>query len=708
MKKNNHTIKNTKTKHLLLASILLIGAALFSILLLLLHLHKATKPDKIQKRQENPADCLLAYMDCVAAKDYEAMYAMLDIEASGNIAKEDFINRNSAIYEGIEMQNMRITNVRYDKENEIVCYESAFDTAAGEICFENEAYFQKTDDTYKLSWTDALIFPQLRKTDKVRVAVLEAERGEILDRNGRVLAGLGTAALVGIVPGKLQDETADLAKIAKLLEMEQEAVEKKLDAGWVKEDSFVPLRTLPSVKEIELLSLEPKAEMVKEKERQEKLLNIPGIMIGETEIREYPYKEAAAHLVGYVQNVTAEDLKEHEGEGYTANSVIGRTGMEGLFEKQLKGNNGCRIYVTNQDNREIAQLAKKDAQHGTDLTLTIDAKLQVSLYEQFQDDQSCTAAIDPGTGEVLALVSTPAFDNNDFIMGMSQEQWKILNEDEKKPLYNRFRQVWSPGSTFKPVIAAIGLETGALNPEEDFGSEGLSWQKDAAWGAYHVTTLHDYAPVVMDNALIWSDNIYFAKTALKIGAKQLENSLITLGFTNKMPFEITMATAQFSNEEHIQTEIQLADSGYGQGQILINPLHLACIYSAFYNDGTILMPRLTGKQEQPPKAWITDAFSKETANRVLEGLIQVVNNPDGTGYALHRGDLVLAGKTGTAEIKASKEDTTGTELGWMAVFTAQQDAARPLLMVSMTEDVKGRGGSGYVVQKVKKVLDQWF
>ena len=105
MKKNNHTIKNTKTKHLLLASILLIGAALFSILLLLLHLHKATKPDKIQKRQENPADCLLAYMDCVAAKDYEAMYAMLDIEASGNIAKEDFINRNSAIYEGIEMQS---------------------------------------------------------------------------------------------------------------------------------------------------------------------------------------------------------------------------------------------------------------------------------------------------------------------------------------------------------------------------------------------------------------------------------------------------------------------------------------------------------------------------------------------------------------------------------------------------------------------------
>ncbi len=688
----------------------MISAAVLGILCFLLYRQAGTgragmpKP----KQQETPADRLLAYMGYAQDRNYQAMYDMLDIEASGNIGKEDFIKRNSAIYEGIDMHNMQVRNIRYDAENEIVSYETTFDTTAGEICFENEAYFNKVDDTYRLAWTDSLIFPQLRKNDKVRVAVLEAERGEILDRNGRVLAGWGTAASVGIVPGKMQDKKASIQRIAKLLEMEQEAVENKLDAGWVKEDSFVPVRTVPGVKEIDLLSVEPDEEMMREKERQEKLLQIPGVMITETKIREYPYKEAAAHLVGYVQNVTAEDLEEHAAEGYTANSMIGRNGMEGLFEKDLKGNNGCRIYLTDADGKETAELARKDVQHGKDIRLTIDAKLQVKLYEQFLEDKSCTAAIDPGTGEVLALVSTPSYDNNDFIMGMSQKQWNLLNEDENKPLYNRFRQAWCPGSTWKPVIAAIGLDTGTLDPLEDFGQEGLSWQKDASWGAYHVTTLHEYAPVIMENALIWSDNIYFAKAALKIGSERLEEAFLKLGFTKQVPFEITMAKAQFSNTEHIENEIQLADSGYGQGQVLINPLHLACIYSAFYNDGTIVMPRLLASQGQEPKAWITDAFSKEAASQVLEGLVQVVNHPDGTGYALHRDDLVLAGKTGTAEIKASKEDTSGTELGWMAVFTADQKAKRSILLVSMTEDVKGRGGSGYVVQKVKKVLDQWL
>ena len=127
-------------------------------------------------------------------------------------------------------------------------------------------------------------------------------------------------------------------------------------------------------------------------------------------------------------------------------------------------------------------------QHGQDIQLTIDANLQVSLYEQFKEDKSCSVAMNPYTGEVLALVSTPSYDNNDFIMGLSSEQWTALNEDENKPMYNRFRQVWCPGSTFKPITAAIGLESGAIDPMEDYGNVGLSWQKDASWGSYHVTT----------------------------------------------------------------------------------------------------------------------------------------------------------------------------------------------------------------------------
>ena len=657
---------------------------------------------------KTPDTTLVEYMMHIPKQEYEEMYAMIDLESSGYISKEDFLKRNSTIYEGIEMQNMSIKNVEYVEEDKKVTYLTSFDTVAGTISFENEAFFINGEEGYKLVWDDSMIFPNLTSADKVRVSTTQAERGEILDRNGRVLAGKGTASSVGIVPGKLENREEAIAQIAELVEITPEAIEKKLSAKWVKDDSFVPIKTIPRVEEIELMSISPDEEVLKEKERHEKLLEIPGVMISDVEVREYPLGEAAAHLVGYVQSVTAEDLEEHAGEGYTANSVIGRSGMESLFESELKGQNGCRIYIENSEGKEKEELACILVQHGQDIQLTIDTDLQVSLHEQFKEDKSCSVAMNPYTGEVLALVSTPAYDNNDFIMGLSSEQWTVLNEDENKPMYNRFRQVWCPGSTFKPITAAVGLESGAIDPMEDYGNVGLSWQKDASWGSYHVTTLHAYEPVILENALIYSDNIYFAKAALKIGSEEMESSLTGLGFNEELPFEIKMAESQYSNSEGIETEIQLADSGYGQGQVLVNPLHMACIYSAFCNEGNVIKPYLVYQKDAVAEYWIPGAFSNETASRVLEGTKKVVNDSNGTGYAAHRDDILLAGKTGTAEIKASKDDTSGTELGWFAIFTAEDTVERPILIISMVEDVKGRGGSGYVVKKDNLVLEEWF
>ena len=656
----------------------------------------------------SPEELLVEYMNHIPKQEYEEMYAMLNIEASRNISQDDFVKRNSAIYEGIEVDNMEIEVTAYDEERKAVTYQTSFDTVAGKISFENEAIFLKGEDGYELVWDDSLIFPELGSTDKVKISTTQANRGDILDRNGRILAGKGVASSVGIVPGKLEDRDEAIQQIAELLEIEPEVIEKKLSAKWVKEDSFVPIKTIPKVAEIELMKIEPDEEVLKENERQKKLLEIPGVMISDTEVREYPLGEAAAHLVGYVQSVTAEDLENHAGEGYTANSVMGKSGMEGLFEKELKGQNGCDIYIVDSDGNKKAELASIFVQDGKDIQLTIDAELQRSLYEQFKEDKSCSVAMNPYTGEVLALVSTPSYDNNDFILGLSNEQWTALNEDENKPMYNRFRQVWCPGSTFKPIIAAIGLESGAIDPMEEYGNEGLSWQKDSSWGSYYVTTLHTYEPVILENALIYSDNIYFAKAALKIGAEEMERSLTELGFNEEIPFDIKMAKSQYSNTENIETEIQLADSGYGQGQVLVNPLHMACIYSAFCNEGNIVNPYLVYQAEATVTFWKPGAFSKETANQVLEGTKKVVNDSHGTGHAAHRDDIVLAGKTGTAEIKASKDDTSGTELGWFAIYSTEETVEHPILIISMVEDVKGRGGSGYVVKKDSAVLEDWF
>lgn len=687
-----------KAAGIIFAALLVLGLAILGVVMFL-----RKKPEHI-----SPEELLLTYMNCIQQQDYDSMYDMLDVQASGNISREDFIQRNSAIYEGIEVSDLAVEITGYDKEASMVSYSTKMHTLAGEIAFDNTALFLEGEDGYRLAWIDSMIFPDLNPTDKVRVKQTKAERGEILDRDGRTLAGKGTATQVGIVPGKLTDKEAAVQRMAELLQMDAETIEKKINQKWVKDDSFVPVKIVPKVSELQLMAADPEESVLQEKDRQDQLLSIDGVMLTDTPVRSYPLGEAAAHLVGYVQKVTAEDIEKHPGEGYTAESVIGRTGMESLFEKELKGQNGCRIYIEDSNGTVKEELAGIPVQNGKDIHLTIDAGLQETLYTQFSEDKGCSVAMDPKTGEVLALVSTPSYDSNAFILGLSSSQWTAWNEDENMPLYNRFRQVWCPGSSLKPVVAAAGLMAGTIDPQKDYGSKGLKWQKDTSWGSYYVTTLHTYEPVTLENALIYSDNIYFARAALDMGAGEMEKALTGIGFGQEIPFDIKMQKSQISNSGKIESEIQLADSGYGQGEILVNPLHLACIYSAFVNDGNMRKPTLIYESGEKDLYWIDGAFSREASKDVLDDLVKVVNDSHGTGYKAHRDTVTLAGKTGTAEIKASKEDTSGTELGWFAVMTADSTAERPILLVSMVEDVKGRGGSGYVVDKVDKVLDAWF
>lgn len=694
--RKNKARKKGKTAKILLSCIL--AAALGGIVFAGISL--------VQRLQwKDPQEILQEYMACIASQEYGKMYQMISKEESGGITEEEFIERNANIYEGIEAENIKIQLLDSGKEKDVVLYECTMDTIAGEIHFENSACFVEGESGYELVWEDSLIFPQLAPEDKVQVLTESAQRGKILDRNGKVLAGKGVASSVGLVPEKMEENS--VKELAALLKIDEESIQTALSASWVSEDSFVPIKTIPKEGVPDVMDMLLGEAFAEEGSLEQALLQVPGVMITDVEVREYPLKEAAAHLVGYVQSVTAEDLKEHEGEGYTSGSVIGRSGMEGLYEERLRGKNGYKIVIKDSHGNNKSLLAMTPVQDGEDIRLTIDAGLQETLYEQLSEDKSCSVAMNPYTGEVLALVSTPSYDNNGFIMGFSEEEWTALNEDENMPLYNRFRQTWCPGSVFKPIIASVGIDCNAIDPLADYGNEGTSWQKDESWGDYYVTTLHEYEPVTLKNALIYSDNIYFAKAALNIGADNLTKALKQLGFGADLPFEITMTRSQYSNTEEIQSEVQLADSGYGQGQILINPVHLAALYTAFLNQGDVLTPYLLYKEEPGTSVWLPQAFSTEAVQTVAEGMEQVINDPNGTGYGVHREDIRLAGKTGTAEIKASVEDTTGTELGWLAVYTAQE-TENPLLLVSMVEDVKDRGGSGYVTDKIRAVLDTYF
>lgn len=614
----------------------------------------------------NPGDTLLKYMSYVEEEEYDKMYQMLDEESRKEISKEDFVSRNQKIYEGISMKKLDVT-ITSKKRDTTVAYRVEMRTSAGKIKYGNKTSFVKENRRYRVKWDDSMIFPQLGGEDKVRVKTLYAKRGEITDRRGNLLAGAGKVYSIGLVPGKMNEQT--ISQAAKLLGMTGEEIQKKLDQKWVTDQSFVPL--------------------VKMEEYPKELLKIAGIMVSTETDRIYPLGEAAAHLTGYVQN----------GEG--------KTGLEKLYDRTLRGTNGVEICILNEKGEKKQSLAVKPQVDGADIRTTIDNKLQSMIYEQYKKDQSAHVAVNPHTGEVRALVSTPSYDNQAFVWGISTDQWEKIQKDSRNPMQNRWKGTWCPGSSLKPVIGAIGLTPGKFTAQEDFGDNGTRWQKDKSWGGYYVTTLHGYQNHNLTNAMIYSDNIYFARAALKIGEKDLGTALENLGFGKEMPFVFGLSASSYGTEG-FTTEIQLADSGYGQGQMMVNPVHMASIYSAFSNGGNMLKLRLVKEKGSGKEIWKKQVFSKEAVKGVRYAMKQVVEDPNGTGHRVMIPGTEIIGKTGTAEIKKSKDDTKGTELGWFVTITEKTSRSEALELVSVTEDVKNRGGSGYVVSKTRQILADYL
>lgn len=650
------------------------------------------------KPKNKPEDVLQTFVSYINDKKYEDMYSLLSSKSKANIPEEDFIKRNKNIYEGIEAENFSVDIQSIENENKLakVTYKNSMDTMSGHVDFTNTVTLELNEEKeYKIDWTSNLIFPKLNTEDKVRVKTIEAKRGSILDRNGEYLATNGVASKIGLVPGKMSDNREeDIAKIAELLNMTSDGINSELSASYVKADTFVPLKTVG------------KNEM----ELKNKLLEIKGIKIIDADERIYPQGVSTSQLVGYIQPINAEELKEKAKDGYTSSSKIGKYGLERAYESTLRAVNGSEIYIEDANGNKKTSIAKQEQKDGQDVKLTIDSKLQQTVYEQFKDDKSAVVVMNPKTGEVLALASCPSFDSNDFSLGMTTADYKNLTENPDNLLYNRYLATYAPGSSFKPIIGAIGLTTGAFSADDDFGRSGTKWQNDSSWGDFYITTLSTYnGPANLKNALIHSDNIYFAKAALKIGGKNLINSLKNIGFGQQIEFPQTISKSSYSNSESFTNETQLANSGYGQGEVLVNPIHMAMMYSAFVNEGNMIMPYLEYKENassQTAKYYKENAFSKEAANEVRDGLIQVVENPSGTAHSAKIEGKTIAGKTGTAEIKQSKDDTEGTEIGWFNAFNVGESDESLLLVVSMVENVKGKGGSHYLLPKVRAIFAQ--
>ena len=623
------------------------------------------------------------YFELLKKKDYKQMYQMLNPKIVYTPTQKYFVEKYKEFYEEIDAKNIQIKIL--DEQDSVIEYLIYIDTLAGRITYRNKVGVKDE----QIQFNKNLIMDGYTDGCKIKITTYNPEkRGRILDRNGKVLAEDGKGYSVGLVKGKLNGEN-DYGQIAQYLETDVETLQKKMSASWINDDSFVPIKTVSEATKNDLIN--------------KNILGINGVKISTVSIRTYPYDKVASHIVGYVQNVNAEDLKKHKNEGYNSTSVIGRNGIEAAYEEKLKGITSGKIELVDKNDKVIKELCHKEVKMSPqDITLTIDIDLQQSLYNEYQNDKSASVALNPKTGEVLALVSTPSYSNNDFVLGLSTDKWNALNNDVNQPLMSRYTQTYTPGSSMKPITAAIGLETKTIDPNKDLGTKD-KWQKDSSWGNYYVTTLHAPSPNNLKNAITYSDNVYFARSALNIGKENLFKYYKNLKIGKKVTFELALNKSQYINKNQKVSDQLIADSGYGQGQILINPLQLASIYSAFVNNGSIYQPHIVQGQT---KTWIKNVFSKETTKIIKEDLINAIADENGTGHAIYHDNVILAGKTGTAEIKQSQSDTTGTELGWFTVMTI--DEKQPILMTTVVEDVKNRGGSGYVVEHTKLPLDLYL
>lgn len=617
-----------------------------------------------QQRQNQAEKVVHSFIENLSKNKFDKLPSLIlsDSAERNGYTNDQVAEKYQTVFSGIDAANIKGSKITLSDDVKDADYQFTYQlsltTSLGEIKdlnYSGTIKFEK--DQPKIDWAPNLIFPDMAGQDKVSISVDEAVRGEIVDRNKTPLAANGTLYQLGVIPGQLgdgEDKESRIKAIAKQFDLPEKAIQQALDQSWVQDDYFVPLKIV-----------EPTADLP------------TGASIQETAGRTYPLGEAAAQLIGYVGDITAEDVEKDD--TLASNGKIGRSGLEAAFDKELRGKNGGKIAITDEKGTERKALIETKKTDGKTIQLTIDAKAQKIAFDSLKNQAGSTVVTEPTTGDLLVLASSPSFDPNKMTNGISQEDYDAYQNNKDLPFISRFATGYAPGSTFKTIIAAIGLDNGTINPETVLSINGLKWQKDSSWGDYFVTRVSDVASVNLRNALVYSDNIYMAQQTLAMGEDKFRAGLEKFIFGEELDLPIAMNPAQISNDKSFNSEILLADTGYGQGELLINPIQQAAMYSVFANQGSLVYPRLVMGAETKTKK---ELISPETISLINEDLKAVVTDENGTAHSLAALGLPLAAKTGTAEIK-EKQDEKGQENSFLFAFDAQN---QKYLMVSMLED----------------------
>lgn len=563
-------------------------------------------------------------------------------------------------------------------------------------CLQLLAFFVIIVRLYYLQVFQADKYQTLADENRISTRLLVPPRGVVLDRNGKMLATNRQnfqAMIVAEQAANVQETLDAFKKIMPLTEAEELKIKKELK----KNRSFVPIKIKDN------LTWEEVAKI------QLSIPDLPGIIIDEGLSRYYPYADKVAHLVGYVSSVGVNDIKNDpllEIPGFK----IGKSGIENFYEKNLRGKAGNLKLEVNAIGRIMKEIERIEGVSGERVDLSIDVRLQEKAYELFGEESGAAILLDVNTGEILSFVSVPSFDPNLLSQGLSIKDWDVLNKSEKKPLMNKVVSgLYSPGSTFKMIVALAALEHGIINYKTKSFCDGKMnlgnhtfhcWKKEG----------HGYVDVVQ--ALQHSCDIFFYETAQKLGIDKIAEMArrfglgekTNIGLENEKEGLIPDSAWKMRRFGETWQQGESLISGIGQGYILTTPIQLATMTARIANGGYKVTPtfnKVTGEQKIEKMS-----ISSSNISLVKQGMFDVVNAQGGTAYwsRFNFNGMKMAGKTGTTQVRriSMKERQSGIikqeDLPWKyrnhALFVgfAPYDAPKYAVVV-----LAEHGGSGSAV-----------
>lgn len=553
--------------------------------------------------------------------------------------------------------------------------------------------------------------------NRVRVEPLPPTRGLIYDRNGVLLAENRPTYNLMLVREQVDDLEETLNLLVELLALPEEEVEAFRQRSRQRQRPFQPALLMTDLEEEQIAQLAINRH------------HLSGVEVEAQLLRYYPDAEIVSHALGFVGRINAEELKTLDSGDYAGTHFIGKTGIERYYEDQLHGQAGLRQVETNARGRVLRELGRTDPMPGQDLTLTLDKELQTLGHELLDGRRGSIVAIQPASGEILAMVSSPGFDSNQFVTGIDRASYQALQEDIDLPLFNRaIRGQYPPGSTIKPFLALAGLAEGEITPSKTIHDPGY-YQLPNDSRRYRNWLRWGHGRVDMERAIAVSNNTYFYTLAHDLGIDRISSRMHDFGFGKRNAHDVYgESTALMPDRDWKRARFnqswypgETLSVGIGQGYWMVTPLQLATATAVLANRGKWVKPRLAkriGDEDVPEELPETeDDIELENDDwwaRVFSGMEKVVSGSEGT--ARHTGvDLQyrMGGKSGTAQVFSLGQDQKynaeelAERLRDHALFVAFAPLDDPQIAVSVIVENAG-GGSTHAAHLARAMADTWL